>query len=92
MDKLFQELKKENGNLSFNRLAYYMAELNVIHPFREGNGRAIREFIRLLALKNGYELNWGNVDKDLLMQASVDSVYNYEGLIEVLKECLVVNR
>jgi len=27
-----------------------MAELNAIHPFREGNGRTVREFIRLLAL------------------------------------------
>ncbi|NLJ71746.1 MAG: hypothetical protein GX333_01885 [Syntrophomonadaceae bacterium] len=28
------------------RLAYYKAELNMIHPFRDGNGRTIREFIR----------------------------------------------
>lgn len=28
-----------------SRAAYYMAELNFIHPFREGNGRALREFI-----------------------------------------------
>ena len=42
-----------------DRLAFVMAELNIIHPFREGNGRAIREFIRELALHNGYLLNWG---------------------------------
>lgn len=30
------------------RAAFFMAELNMIHPFREGNGRAIREFIRCL--------------------------------------------
>ena len=26
------------------RSAYYFAEFNYIHPFREGNGRALREF------------------------------------------------
>lgn len=31
------------------RAAYYIFELNMIHPFREGNGRSIREFIRQLA-------------------------------------------
>ena len=36
-----------------DRLAFVMAELNIIHPFREGNGRAIREFIRELARHNG---------------------------------------
>ena len=39
------------------RLAYYLSELNVLHPFREGNGRTIREFIRQLALRNGYRFN-----------------------------------
>ena len=42
----------------FDNLAYVMAELNIIHPFREGNGRAIREFIRLMAKKLNYDLNW----------------------------------
>ena len=59
LDRLLEQLKKENylanldkENLS-KRLAYYLSELNVLHPFREGNGRTIREFIRQLAYKNG---------------------------------------
>ena len=63
-----------------------MAELNIIHPFREGNGRTIREFIRLLALENNIQINWGNVDKDLLLEASIESVDNYKILINVLKQ------
>ncbi len=57
LDKCLEELKCEdylvgkNVNDFSNRLAYYMAELNYIHPFREGNGRALREFIRCLSLK-----------------------------------------
>ena len=42
----------------FDNLAYVMAELNIIHPFREGNGRSVREFIRLMAKRVGCDLNW----------------------------------
>jgi cell filamentation protein len=31
--------------------------VNFLHPFREGNGRAQREFLRLLALEKGIKLN-----------------------------------
>jgi len=30
-----------------DRLTHYFAEVNAIHPFREGNGRAQRAFFRL---------------------------------------------
>lgn len=35
------------------RLAFYKSELNIIHPFREGNGRLIRIIIRKLAFHRG---------------------------------------
>ena len=63
LTRLLSELKSENflANLTkekfTERLAYYWAELNVLHPFREGNGRTTREFLRQLSLKNGYILN-----------------------------------
>ena len=31
---------------------YCYTNSNALHPFREGNGRSQREFIRMLALKN----------------------------------------
>lgn len=70
------------------RAAYYMAELNYIHPFREGNGRAIREFMRLLFLRNGYAVHWDNAPTETLLQAMVDSVYDSAGLKDVLSECV----
>ena len=48
-DDLYRKLKKENflSDISdeqemSKRLAYYLGELNMIHPFREGNGRTQR--------------------------------------------------
>ena len=67
---------------------YELAELNYIHPFREGNGRAIREFMRLLFLKNGYAVDWGAVPVDTFLDAMIESVYDTQPLASVLMHCL----
>lgn len=72
-----------------SRSAHYMAELNYIHPFREGNGRAIREFMRLLFLRNGYSVFWDAVDPEELLHAMINSVYDTAALTEALDRCLV---
>jgi cell filamentation protein len=41
----------------------YYDLLNFVHPFREGNGRAIRTFLSLLAKKYGYVIAWDKMDK-----------------------------
>jgi len=93
LDKVFIKIKEKNmlretdEEKVFENLAYVMAELNIIHPFREGNGRSIREFIRLMAKRMGYDLNWGNVDKEELLEASILSVDNYKVLIGILERC-----
>jgi len=94
LDKVFAKIKEGNmlretdKEKVFDNLAYVMAELNIIHPFREGNGRSIREFIRLMAKRMYYELNWGNVDKEELLNASILSVDDYKVLINILKKCI----
>ena len=40
-----------------NHLAELLDSINYLHPFREGNGRTQREFIRALASEKGYTLN-----------------------------------
>jgi cell filamentation protein len=40
-----------------NLLSIILDSVNYLHPFREGNGRTQREFIRLLALEKGYLMN-----------------------------------
>ena len=95
LDKVFAKIKEKNmlketdEEKVFDNLAYVMTELNIIHPFREGNGRSIREFIRLMAKRMGYDLNWGNVDKEELLEASILSVDNYKVLIRVFEACVV---
>ena len=44
------------------KLAEILDNVNFLHPFREGNGRTQREFLRLLALEKGLELNLNPAD------------------------------
>ena len=91
---LLSELKKENHlrgldfELLIERSAYYFAELNYIHPFREGNGRAIREFMRQLYDYNGYEVNWSAVSSEELLRAMEESVYATDSLQRLLNRIL----
>lgn len=80
--------RKLDKNELIDKTAYIMTELNIVHPFREGNGRSIREFIRQWLWSYGYNLNWGNVDKDIILEASIKSVDNYRALVTVLNKCI----
>ena len=55
------------------RIAAFFSEINRIHPFREGNGRAQRQFVRQLAKGVGYKLHFEVVSKERLVQASIES-------------------
>ena len=52
------------------RAAYYLGELNAAHPFREGNGRTQREFVRELGLKAGHHLDWRATTPKRMVEAS----------------------
>ena len=46
-------------------------ELNMLHPFREGNGRTQRLFFTLLLCRLGYSINFAECDTDELMMATI---------------------
>jgi cell filamentation protein len=53
------------------RLAHYLGEVNALHPFREGNGRAQRAFFGQLARDAGFTLAWQHLDPVRNVEASV---------------------
>lgn len=65
INKALEDLKKiirsniptdtDNKKQIAQKLAIIHNEFNVVHPFREGNGRTIRLFLDLLAISLGYE-------------------------------------
>lgn len=81
MERSFRYIKDRDELLNF--LAYYYGEINYIHPFREGNGRTLRTYIKLLVdymvsylpddLKNleiDYSL-WDTKDREELLKATI---------------------
>jgi cell filamentation protein len=58
-----------------NRAGHYLGEINVLHPFREGNGRAQREFVAQLALQAGHPIDWRGISQAEMVHASI-AAYN----------------
>lgn len=43
------------------KLAYYLSEVNALHPFREGNGRSTRLFFQIFANEHGWNLSFEKI-------------------------------
>jgi cell filamentation protein len=74
--KSLEKLRLENYLLELDvaafagRAAYFLGELNAVHPFREGNGRTQREFLRDLALRAGHYIDWRRTTPEEMLTAS----------------------
>lgn len=91
LSKLKQEkfLQGMTPEVFSDRAAYYMAEINVLHPFREGNGRTQREFVRELAANAGYVLDWSVRDKNEVLNASIRSKIDTRDLADIIRSSIV---
>jgi len=76
LETIFTNIRNENHLKHLDpdtfalRAAHYLSEINAVHPFREGNGRTQREFIRTLALTAGHRLVWTNLTQQENNEAS----------------------
>jgi cell filamentation protein len=93
--RIMEELKKENRLKGIekaefcSRAAYYMSEINALHPFREGNGRVQREFIRTLGVEVGYRIDWSKAEPDEILHSSITSFHSSnDELVAMLKKCI----
>jgi len=73
----YKEIPKNNKRNISEKLAEILDNINYLHPFREGNGRAQREFLRLLAKEKGLILNLNPPDSksvyERYMKGTIDS-------------------
>lgn len=87
----FQKIPNNNKSLIAEKLAEILDNINYLHPFREGNGRVQREFLRTLALEKGIQLNLNPPDNksvyDQYMQGTINS--DIEMLSRLIVEQLV---
>lgn len=96
LDRIFKELADENYLLIYKddelayKMAYYLSELNAVHPFREGNGRTQRLFMEIIAYKAGYHLDFSNVTDTEMIEASYESFNrNYEKINSIFRNALI---
>lgn len=92
INKLSEDFKLENEwsnkKIAAEKLAYYKIEMNMIHPFREVNGRTIRLIIREIAKLKGYEWRTGLLDRENYLDAMKKSSWNEELLIKIFEDTL----
>lgn len=69
-----------------DRLAHYYSEINLLHPFRYGSGRAQRIFFEQLLAHAGYAIDWSKVDNQRWIDANKAAAFGDEyPLSEVFK-------
>lgn len=84
----FERLKKQNylkeleKEQFIDEISDLYNELNILHPFREGNGRTLRLFITLLIRNAGFDIDFSKCDPDIIMLATINAAH---GDISMLK-------
>ena len=93
IDSLIAEYKRlGNGDKEAlsRKLAEILDSVNYLHPFRDGNGRAQREFLRLLASEKGWKLSLNPPDNtevfERYMTGTMDG--DVDALAVLIVECL----
>lgn len=89
VNKCFERLRSKNyfQDMVFDCFVENIVDLyctlNILHPFREGNGRTERIFIEQLIRFNGYDINFFEIDSDYLMIATIQAA---QGVTDYLTE------
>lgn len=95
MKKLFSWLKAQDylkhrpAQIFAKGAAHFLAELNAVHPFREGNGRTQFTFLAVLAERAGHPLDLDRLDTKAALAAMIASFNGDETLLVKLMEGLI---
>ncbi len=90
LTSIFEQLRRENYFLDYDydtkivKLAALYNDLNAAHPFREGNGRAQREFVESFAKINGIDLDITKIKPMVLIYAAIEGFYRSNDMLEEL--------
>jgi len=76
LEEMLSKIETMSEN-TLNEIIDKYVEMNIAHPFLEGNGRSTRIWLDLILKKNlGKIVNWKNIDKKLYLQAMERSPIN----------------
>lgn len=78
-----KEFRRLDRKSFVDELTDFYHEINMLHPFREGNGRTQRLFFTLLIRRAGYDIHFDEQDTDELMIATI---YAAQGILDPLRK------
>ncbi|WP_444916319.1 Fic/DOC family protein [Microbulbifer sp. JMSA003] len=94
-NKLFQKLadadyyENHNRNTLVSEIAEFYIELNMIHPFREGNGRAQRILFEHIIINTSHEFNLESITRHEWIAANIAGVNcNYAPMSALFDRCI----
>ncbi|OBT12039.1 cell filamentation protein Fic [Vibrio sp. UCD-FRSSP16_10] len=94
-NSLFSMLEKDKYlvGLPFDefltKLAEYYCDINVLHPFREGNGRAQRLLFEHIAINCGYNINFSGITSEQWVAANIQGYHcNYVPMKVLFSSCV----
>lgn len=79
-----RNIKDENQLIEF--ISKYYLDLNIIHPFREGNGRTLREFLREYILVLNNIINFGEYELDYTKMNKVKESFEKASILDDFEE------
>lgn len=65
-----------------DRAATHFGEINFVHPFRDGNGRAQRLFFDQLAARAGHSFDWNKINQNEMIQACEQATNDSPSLLK----------
>ena len=78
--------------VTFDNIVEKYVEMNIAHPFMEGNGRATRIWLDLLFKKNlSMVIDWSKIKKEEYLNAMRVSVYSDQQIKQLLKSALTTD-
>lgn len=91
----FERLKSQDylRKISYNdfvaELTDLYHELNMLHPFREGNGRTLRLFITLLVRNADRDIDFSLCDADMLLIATIKAAQGDQSMLRAVFEEII---
>ena len=87
--KIWRRKKEKMPESTFDEIVDQYVEMNVAHPFMEGNARSIRMWLDLIFKKNlGFCVDWSKINKNDFLNAMIESHIDSGKIKELLKGAL----
>ena len=96
-EKIFRDLEHKNYFQGYSHwfivqnISELYADINVLHPFRDGNGRAQRILFEHIVLNNDYIIDWSVASTEEWITANIHGVNcNFQPLENIFRKAIKV--